>query len=52
MALAIQRIGAGVVGVILEAGGALGLEVVDHQGQGRIPLGELKRCTSDSRIPD
>ncbi|MNV22601.1 hypothetical protein D3C71_1135800 [compost metagenome] len=39
MALTIQRVGGHVVGVILEAGGALGLEVVDHQSQGRIPLG-------------
>ena len=39
VALTVQRVGGDVVGVILEAGGALGLEVVDHQGQGRIPLG-------------
>ncbi len=42
VALTIQRIGAGVVGVILKAGGALGLEVVDHQRQGRIPLGRAE----------
>ncbi|MNZ54515.1 hypothetical protein D3C78_724170 [compost metagenome] len=37
--LPIQGIGAGIVGIVLVAGRALGLEVVDHQGQRRIPLG-------------